>query len=78
MAMKSVISLYVPMIVVDPVVVHVLVQGSVGVTLAIQDNTVPPRPLVLTYNPVIRATAPVMRACVPTNFTLRIVGHRTA
>lgn len=40
MAIKSVISLYVPMIVADSVEGHVSVQGCVGVTLAIQEHTV--------------------------------------
>lgn len=77
-AMKSVISLYVPMTVADPVEGHVPIQECVGVTLAIQENTVPPWPLVPTLNLVILVTAPVMRACVPTTFSLRTVEHQTA
>lgn len=76
-AMKSVISLYVPMTVADQGG-HVSIQECVGVTLAIQENTVPPWPLVPTLNLVILVTAPVMRACVPTTFSLRTVEHQTA
>lgn len=39
MAIETVLSLYVPIIVADPVEGHVSVQGCVGVTLATQENT---------------------------------------
>lgn len=76
MAIKSVISLYADIIAAVGTKEHVLVQTCVRVKTVTREHTVPVRLPVPILGLVIRATAVVIIACVPTVSHLRIQDRR--